>query len=142
MGKQYPAANSQQPTPNTQQATPNTKYSATNFRKNIIENTRHPFRNNDSMCAGFCTFGPVHKIWFMTVTDILGFSGVFILLLAYFFTLIGKLSMSSPWYLALNLAGSSLAGLASVFLHYVPFIILEGIWALVSLVALIRSFKK
>ena len=78
----------------------------------------------------------------MTLTDILGFTGVFTLLLAYFFTLIGKLSMNSPWYLAMNLVGSGLAGLASVFLHYVPFIILEGIWAVVSLVALVRSVKK
>jgi hypothetical protein len=77
----------------------------------------------------------------MTITDIIGFSGVFLLLLAFFLNLINVLRMNSPWYLLLNLAGSGLACLASVFLHYIPFIILEGIWALVSLVALIRSLK-
>ena len=77
----------------------------------------------------------------MTITDIIGFSGVFLLLLAFFLNLINVLRMNSPWYLLLNLAGSGLACLASVFLHYIPFIILESIWALVSLVALIRSLK-
>ena len=75
----------------------------------------------------------------MTLTDIIGFSGVFLLLTAFFLNLRGLLTLNSRMYLGLNLAGSGLACLASVFLHYVPFIILEGIWALVSLVALIRS---
>jgi hypothetical protein len=77
----------------------------------------------------------------MTLTDIIGFSGVFLLLLAFFLNLTQVLRLKSPWYLLLNLAGSGLACLASVFLHYLPFIILEGIWAAVSLVALIRSGK-
>jgi hypothetical protein len=77
----------------------------------------------------------------MTLTDIIGFSGVFLLLTAFFLNLRGLLTLNSKKYLGLNLAGSGLACLASVFLHYVPFIILEGIWALVSLVALIRSIN-
>jgi hypothetical protein len=77
----------------------------------------------------------------MTLTDIIGFSGVFLLLTAFFLNLRGLLTLNSKMYLGLNLAGSGLACLASVFLHYVPFIILEGIWALVSLVALIRSIN-
>jgi hypothetical protein len=77
----------------------------------------------------------------MTVTDITGFTGVFLLLLAFFLNLTGILRLNSPWYLVLNLAGSGLACLASVFLQYLPFIILEGIWALVSLVALVRSAR-
>ena len=77
----------------------------------------------------------------MTITDIIGFSGVFLLLLAFCLNLIGVLRLNSPWYLLLNLAGSGLACLASIFLHYLPFIILEAIWAIVSLVALVRSLK-
>jgi len=77
----------------------------------------------------------------MTATDIIGFSGVFLLLLAFFLNLTAMLRLNSPWYLLLNLAGSGLACLASIFLNYIPFIILEGIWALVSLVALIRVVK-
>ena len=77
----------------------------------------------------------------MTVTDIIGFSGVFLLLLAFFLNITLMLRLNSRWYLLLNLVGSGLACLASVFLHYLPFIILEGIWALVSLVALVKSMK-
>ncbi len=78
---------------------------------------------------------------FMTATDIIGFSGVFLLLLAFSLNLAGILRLNNPWYLVLNLAGSGLACLASVFLNYIPFIILEGIWAIVSLVALVRLLK-
>jgi len=78
---------------------------------------------------------------FMTATDITGFSGVFLLLLAFILNLTAILRLNSPWYLLLNLAGSVLACLASVYLRYVPFIILEGIWAIVSLVALIRLYR-
>jgi hypothetical protein len=74
----------------------------------------------------------------MSLTDIVGFTGVFLLLIAFFLNLISILKLNSAWYLLLNFAGSGLACLASVFLHYLPFIILEGIWALVSLIALIR----
>ena len=77
----------------------------------------------------------------MTLTDIIGFSGVFLLLTAFLLNLRGLLTLNSKIYLGLNLAGSGLACLASVFLHYIPFIILEGIWALVSLFALIKSIK-
>lgn len=75
---------------------------------------------------------------FMTATDIIGFSGVFLLLLAFFLNLTSLVRKDAYWYLYLNLAGSSLACLASVFLHYLPFIILEGVWALVSVYALVK----
>jgi hypothetical protein len=75
----------------------------------------------------------------MTIVDLIGFLGVFLLLLAFFLNLTLVLKLNSFWYLLLNLVGSGLACLASVFLHYLPFIILEGIWALVSLVALLKK---
>jgi hypothetical protein len=84
----------------------------------------------------------VNEIVIMTFTDLIGFSGVFLLLLAFFFNLIGKLRLSSPYYLILKFAGSSLACLASVMLQYIPFIILEGIWAAVSLFALLKPILK
>jgi hypothetical protein len=74
----------------------------------------------------------------MTFTDIIGFSGVFLLLLAFFLNLTAILRLNSILYLLLNFFGSGLACLASVLLHFLPFIILEGIWALVSVIALAR----
>jgi hypothetical protein len=75
----------------------------------------------------------------MSTTDIIGFSGVFLLLLAFFLNLVGILKITSTPYLVLNLAGSGMACLASVLLNYLPFIILEAAWAAVSMVALVRK---
>ncbi len=77
----------------------------------------------------------------MTLTDWTGFLGVAILLLAYLLSLRGTIDKESKTYLLLNFAGAALACLASVLLLYWPFIILEGVWALVSLVSLIRMWR-
>jgi hypothetical protein len=77
-----------------------------------------------------------------TINDIIGFTGVFILLIAFLLNLSGKLSQNSIGYILLNIIGAGLACLASVLIKYLPFVILEGTWTLVSLVALIRYFTK
>ncbi len=48
------------------------------------------------------------------------------------------LSTESYPYTALNFAGASLAGYASYLIGFVPFVILEGTWAVVAAVALVR----
>ena len=68
----------------------------------------------------------------MTITDWTGAIGVTLLLVAFFFNLVGKISKDGFAYLLLNVAGAGLACLASAMLHYWPFIILEGCWTLVS----------
>ncbi len=70
------------------------------------------------------------------MADILGFIGVFLILLAYFLSLYGKLEQSGRPYLLLNLAGAGLACISSIIIKSLPFIILEGTWAIVSLIAL------
>jgi len=62
----------------------------------------------------------------MTITDWIGFTGVGILLLAYFLTLINKTN-NSFLYLGLNILGAGIACYASIRLAYWPFILLEGI---------------
>ena len=74
----------------------------------------------------------------MTITDWIGATGVTILLLAYFLNLADRISQHSVMYAGLNFLGAGIACFASVLLHYWPFIILEGAWTLVSLVALVR----
>lgn len=68
----------------------------------------------------------------MTTTDLIGFIGVTILLLAFFLQLINKISKDSYAYILMNLVGAALSCYASMLLNYVPFIILEGTWASVS----------
>jgi hypothetical protein len=78
----------------------------------------------------------------MTLTDWIGFIGVTILLIAYFLNLTNKLSKESLGYLSLNFIGAGIACFASILLHYMPFIILEGSWTLVSAYGIIQYFKK
>ncbi len=74
----------------------------------------------------------------MTRIDWLGTVGVFLILLAYMLNIINALKKDSYSYILMNIAGAGLACLASVMLDYLPFIILEAAWTLVSLAALIR----
>ena len=78
----------------------------------------------------------------MNLADVLGASGVFLILLAYFFNLYKKLEAGSLLYILMNLAGAILAFLSSVMIRSLPFMVLEGTWALVSLMALIKLYFK
>lgn len=77
----------------------------------------------------------------MTVIDWLGFVGVFQILLAYFLNVIGKISNKSLLFILLNLIGAAMACLASILLKYIPFIILEAVWTIISFGSLLK-YKK
>ncbi len=70
--------------------------------------------------------------------DLLGFTGVTILLGAYLLNLLGKMEKDGLLYIVLNIMGAGLACLASYLIRYTPFIILEATWALVSCMALLK----
>lgn len=74
----------------------------------------------------------------MNLTDWLGTIGVFQILLAYFLNVIGKINSNHLAFIFLNLIGATMACIASILLWYWPFIILEGVWALVSLYSLLK----
>ena len=74
----------------------------------------------------------------MNINDVIGSVGVFQILLAYFLNVIGKITTKDLSFILLNLIGAGMACLASILLDYLPFVILEGTWTLVSLVALIK----
>ncbi|MEI2757936.1 MAG: hypothetical protein V9G42_00735 [Bacteroidia bacterium] len=76
------------------------------------------------------------------MNDIVGFTGVFILLVAYFLHLFKIIKPDKLLYLSLNFIGAALACLASVLIHYTPFIILEALWALVSLISIFKLMLK
>jgi len=77
----------------------------------------------------------------MNTVDWIGFIGVFQILLAYMLNIFGKLEKKDLSFILLNLIGAGMACLASILINYVPFIILEGAWALVSLIALFKYRK-
>jgi hypothetical protein len=78
----------------------------------------------------------------MNEVDWIGFAGVFQILLAYVLNVIGKVEKNDLTFILLNLIGAGMACYASVLMNYMPFILLEGIWAGVSLISLIKYFKR
>jgi hypothetical protein len=77
----------------------------------------------------------------MNTIDWIGFIGVFQILLAYVLNVLGKLKSKDLTFILLNLIGASMACLASILMNYLPFIILEGVWTLISLIAFIKYRK-
>jgi hypothetical protein len=77
----------------------------------------------------------------MSISDWFGFSGVTILLLAFYLNLKNKISTTSNIYLGLNVIGAGLACLAAILIPFIPFIILEACWVLVSLNGLLKKTK-
>lgn len=76
-----------------------------------------------------------------TLPDYIGAAGVTLLLLAYVFNLIKLVDPQKLVYIWLNITGGALACTASVLLHYKPFIVLEGVWTITSIVALLKAIK-
>lgn len=75
----------------------------------------------------------------MHTNDLIGFAGVFILLLAFFLNSFRFVKQTDKSYITLNLVGAAIACYASFIINYLPFVILEAVWAIVALVALIRG---
>jgi hypothetical protein len=78
----------------------------------------------------------------LDTNDWIGFTGVTILLAAFLLNLFGKISKDRLLYILLNIIGAGLACMASYFINYVPFVILEGTWTLVSVLALVKLLVK
>lgn len=78
----------------------------------------------------------------MNYNDIIGTIGVAIVLLAYFLSILKIISPTSPIYYFMNFIGAALACYASFLIQYFPFVILEGTWSGISLIALINSVRK
>jgi hypothetical protein len=77
----------------------------------------------------------------MSYNDMAGTIGVGLILLAYFCNIFRFIPREGKLFFVLNMVGAGLACYASWLIHYRPFVILEGTWALVSVIGFIRTFK-
>ena len=77
----------------------------------------------------------------MNYIDWVGFIGVFQILLAFILNITGKINTKDFSFILLNLIGAGMACLASILMKYVPFVVLEGVWTLASLISLINYIK-
>ena len=72
------------------------------------------------------------------VATLVGSIGVTLLLLAFLLNVTRRLEAQSVLYTSLNLAGALLAGVSSYLIGFLPFVVLEGVWAVAAAVALVR----
>lgn len=76
-----------------------------------------------------------------TFQVVLGSFGVTLLLLAFFLNLFKLVSQDSRVYIMLNILGAGISCYASFLIHYTPFIILEAVWCLVAVAALVKTVR-
>jgi hypothetical protein len=74
----------------------------------------------------------------MSVSDSLGTAGVSLLLLAFLLILSKKIRVESVSYTLLNMVGAALCGVSAYLISFYPFVVLEGVWVVVSLYALFK----
>ena len=77
----------------------------------------------------------------MSASDWIGTIGVAITLVAFFCMSFRWMSAHGKWFFFLNTLGSILTCFSSYLISYWPFFVLEGTWAVVSLVGWIKAFR-
>ena len=70
---------------------------------------------------------------------LIGFAGVALLLLAFLLNLFKVMRADGYAYLGLNFVGAALACYSSYLISFMPFVVLEGVWALVAAGAMVRK---
>ncbi|WP_293873607.1 hypothetical protein [Flavobacterium sp.] len=78
----------------------------------------------------------------MNFNDTVGTVGVGLVLVAYFLNIFSLIKKDGILFYTLNIIGGAISCYASLLIHFLPFIILEGIWTIVSIVGLLKSIKK
>ena len=74
--------------------------------------------------------------------DWVGAAGVSLLLFAFAMNVFGVLDRQSFAYSFFNAVGAGVAAYASWLISYLPFLILEGTWCVVSLIAMIAAIQR
>lgn len=70
---------------------------------------------------------------------LIGSAGVTMLLVAFLLNLV-KMLRSDGWpYLGLNAVGAGLACYSSYLISFIPFVVLEGTWTAVTLIAIVKK---
>jgi hypothetical protein len=70
---------------------------------------------------------------------LIGFVGVALLLIAFLLNMFRLLRSDGHLYMSLNLVGAALACYSSYLINFLPFVVLEGVWAVAALAAIVRA---
>ena len=74
----------------------------------------------------------------MNYNESIGTVGVSLILLAYILNTFSFIPKEGKLFFCMNIIGAGLACYASMLINYVPFIVLEGAWCLVSVAGFIK----
>jgi len=74
----------------------------------------------------------------MTGPELVATLGVTLLLGAYVLVVTGRLERDDWRYHLANAVGAGLSGVASYWMRFFPFVVLEGVWCVVAVVSLVR----
>jgi hypothetical protein len=74
-----------------------------------------------------------------TFATLVGSVGVTLLLIAFLLNLVKWLKADGWPYLGLNAAGAGLACYSSYLIGFMPFVVLEGTWTAVTVIAIARK---
>jgi hypothetical protein len=77
----------------------------------------------------------------MSTSDILATAGVSILLVAFLLQILKVIRVESNSYSLMNLVGAGLAGISAWMINFMPFVVLESVWVVVSLFNLFKNLK-
>jgi hypothetical protein len=78
----------------------------------------------------------------MNTTDIIGTIGVGLILIGYFLNIFSLIKKDGVLFYVLNILGGAIACFSSYLIRFWPFVILEGTWAIISVIGLLKSIKK
>jgi hypothetical protein len=78
----------------------------------------------------------------MNSTDIIGTIGVGLILIGYFSNIFSLIKKDDVIFYVLNILGGTIACFSSFLIRFWPFVILEGTWAIISIIGLLKSIKK
>jgi hypothetical protein len=77
----------------------------------------------------------------MNFENTIGVIGVALILMAYFLHTARYIPNNGKLYYVMNIIGAALACYASFLIDYIPFVILEGTWTLVSIYGLMKAMR-
>jgi hypothetical protein len=75
----------------------------------------------------------------MSYNDWIGTIGVGLILIAYFLNTVKWIPENGKFFFILNTIGGAVSCYAAVLIDFLPFVVLEGIWTIVSVWGLIRK---
>lgn len=78
----------------------------------------------------------------MQTSDLLGTTRVSLLLIAFLLNLFKKIQVNHPVYSLVNALGAGLCGVSAYLISFYPFVVLEGVWVVVSLYALFKNVPR